>query len=62
MEAKFKLAFVTVLAHCLVTWDQYAIPQFSSEKTDPQQLAVIPEEVNVHGNTTTIVVKCSYAQ
>ena len=61
MEATFSLGFVTVKALCLVKWDQYALPQFSSEKTDPQQLAVIPEEVNVQGNTATMVVKCSYA-
>ena len=49
-------------ADCTATWDEYALPQFTSTISDPQQLAVMHEDVNVQGNTATMVVKCSYVK
>ena len=49
-------------ADCSVTWNQYALPQFTSQISDDKQLAVIAEVPNTQGNTTTMVVKCFYAK
>ena len=43
MEAKFKLEFVTVLAYCLVVWDEGSLPKFYGERSDPKQLVVKPQ-------------------